>query len=175
MELRSVEELMDLLYACRGAAGPEGRARGVDAHTHALRAAALVRRSRPADKELQVAALVQGLGPLLAPAAGATGSERTADTADEAGALRAADAVRGLLGERVFRLVRQCAAGGAGRSGEDATDNPGDAGDADALLLRQAREEARAEGTGPGPGVLEDWRTVLELVAAGACRLNTVE
>ncbi|MFD7995795.1 hypothetical protein [Streptomyces mexicanus] len=172
MELRGVEELMDLLYACRGAAGPEGRARGVDAHTHALRTAALVRRSRPADKELQVAALVQGLGPLLAPAAGATGSERTADTADEAGALRAADAVRGLLGERVFRLVRQCAAGGAGRSGEDATDTPGDA---DALLLRQAREEARAEGAGPGPGVLEDWRTVLELVAAGACRLNTVE
>ncbi|MFF0459440.1 hypothetical protein [Streptomyces mexicanus] len=174
MELRSVEELMDLLYACRGAAVPEGRARGVDAHTHALRTAALVRRSRPADKELQVAALVQGLGPLLAPAAGATGSEHTADPADEAGALRAADAVRGLLGERVFRLVRQCA-GGAGRSGEDATDNPGDAGKADVLLLRQAREEARAEGAGPGPGVLEDWRTVLELVAAGACRLNTVE
>ncbi|WP_159667990.1 hypothetical protein [Streptomyces mexicanus] len=172
MELRSVEELMDLLYACRGAAVPDGRARRTDAHTHALRTAALVRRSRPADKELQVAALVQGLGPLLAPAAGATGSEHTTDAADEAGALRAADAVRGLLGERVFRLVRQCAAGGAGPSGEDGTENPGDA---DALLLRQAREEARPEGAGPGPGVLEDWRTVLELVAAGACRLNTVE
>lgn len=67
MEPRSVDELMDLLHAC----GSE----------HALRTAALLRRSRPADKELQVSGLVLGLGP-------------------------AAEAFRGLLGDRVHRLVR---------------------------------------------------------------------
>jgi hypothetical protein len=51
MELRSVEELMDLLYAC-----PQ---------QPALRTAALLRRSRPADKELQVAGLVHDIGQLL--------------------------------------------------------------------------------------------------------------
>ncbi len=53
MELRSVEELMDLLCAGR--------------HQHALRTAALLRRGRPADKELQVAGLVQGIGPVALP------------------------------------------------------------------------------------------------------------
>ncbi|MFF5432198.1 hypothetical protein ACFY5K_19275 [Streptomyces griseofuscus] len=131
MELRSVEELMDLLHAGR----PQ----------HALRTAALLRRGRPADKELQVAGLVQGIGPLLAPG----------DEADSA--RRAAAAVRPLLGERVCRLVR------------------GDAGvaDDDILRLRLAREEGRT--TGFDAGVLEDWRTVLELVAARHCRLDAVD
>ncbi|MEU2060649.1 hypothetical protein [Streptomyces sp. NPDC013455] len=131
MELRSVEELMDLLNAGR--------------HQHALRTAALLRRSRPADKELQVAGLVQGIGPVLSPGDAA------------AGARAAAEAVRALLGERVFRLVR------------------GDAGpaDDDVLRLRQAEEEGRTAGT--GAGVLEDWRTVLELVAARHARLGTVD
>ncbi|MEU6769781.1 hypothetical protein [Streptomyces sp. NPDC046759] len=131
MELRSVEELMDLLYAGR--------------HQHALKTAALLRRSRPADKELQVAGLVHGIGPVLGPG-------------DEAGgALRAAEAVRSLLGERVFRLVR------------------GDAGaaDDDVLRLRQADEESRTAGL--DAGVLEDWRTVLELVAARNSRLGAVD
>lgn len=117
MELRSVEELMDLLYAGR--------------HQHALRTAALLRRSRPADKELQVAGLVQGLG--------------------------AAEAVRPLLGERVFRLVR-----GDGGPADD-----------DVLRLGQAGEESRTAGF--DAGVLEDWRTVLELVAARNSRLGAVE
>ncbi|MER7971339.1 hypothetical protein ABTX35_20465, partial [Streptomyces sp. NPDC096080] len=95
MELRSVEELMDLLYACRGSwdspGPPDGRA---DLHQRALRTAALLRRGRPADKELQVAGLVQVIGPLLGP-----GGERAHQD-------RAADAVRALLGERVARLVR---------------------------------------------------------------------
>ncbi|MEU9480257.1 hypothetical protein [Streptomyces sp. NPDC048191] len=131
MELRSVEELMDLLYAGR--------------HQHALKTAALLRRSRPADKELQVAGLVHGMGPVLCPG-------------DEPGrALSAAEAVRSLLGERVFRLVR------------------GDAGaaDDDVVRLRQAAEESRAAGF--DAGVLEDWRTVLELVAARNSRLGAVD
>ncbi|WP_432169240.1 hypothetical protein [Streptomyces sp. 1222.5] len=131
MELRSVEELMDLLYAGR--------------HRDALRTAALLRRGRPADKELQVAGLVLGIGPVPAP-----GDER-------ARARSAAEAVRALLGERVFRLVR------------------GDAGAAedDVLRLRQAVEEGRTGGF--DAGVLEDWRTVLELVAARNSRLRAVD
>ncbi|MET9077526.1 hypothetical protein ABZX95_36495 [Streptomyces sp. NPDC004232] len=132
MELRSVEELMDLLYAGR--------------HQHALRTAALLRRSRPADKELQVAGLVHGIGPVLCPA-------------DEAGRARsAAEAVRPLLGERVFRLVR----GDAGPTAED-----------DVQRLRLADEEGRVAGF--DAGVLEDWRTVLELVAARHFRLGAVD
>ncbi|MFG3009337.1 hypothetical protein ACGFZB_02560 [Streptomyces cinerochromogenes] len=130
MELRSVEELMDLLYAGR--------------HQHALRTAALLRRGRPADKELQVAGLVRGIGPVLCQGSAA---ER---------ARTAAEAVRALLGERVFRLVR------------------GDADlDDDALRLRQADEESRTAGF--DAGVLEDWRTVLELVAARHARLGAVD
>lgn len=131
MELRSVEELMDLLYAGR--------------HQHALRTAALLRRSRPADKELQVAGLVHGIGPVLCPA-------------DETGRARsAAEAVRPLLGERVFRLVR-----GDGSPADD-----------DLLRLRHAAEEGRTAGF--DAGVLEDWRTVLELLAARHSRLGAVD
>ncbi|MBC9725934.1 hypothetical protein [Streptomyces sp. TRM68367] len=145
MELRSVEELMDLLYACRGtrdAPGPGGTP--VDAHDHALRTAALLRRSRPADKELQVAGLVRPLGQLLGPG-------------DPAGrADHAADAVRALLGERVSALVRGYAPA-----------------DDDLLLLRQADVEGRLAGF--DAGVPEDWRTVLELLAARNSRLGAVD
>ncbi|MFF7945616.1 MULTISPECIES: hypothetical protein [Streptomyces] len=116
MELRSVDELMDLLHAC----GSE----------HALRTAALLRRSRPADKELQVAGLLLDLGP-------------------------AAEAFRGLLGDRVHRLLR--------RHGPTTDDD----------LLRLAGEDgltARFDA-----GVLEDWRAVLELVAAHNSRLESVD
>jgi len=116
MELRSVDELMDLLHAC----GSE----------HALRTAALLRRSRPADKELQVAGLVMGTG-------------------------QAAEVIRTLLGERVCRLLRR--------------HGPAD----DEELLRLAAEEsltARFDA-----GVLEDWRAVLELVAARNSRLESVD
>ncbi|MET8942857.1 hypothetical protein ABZX30_04510 [Streptomyces sp. NPDC004542] len=135
MEPRSVEELMELLYASRY--GP------------ALRTAALLRRARPADKELQVAGLVSGLGPLLAPG----------DRAGQADA--AARAVRPLLGERVGRLVR-------GQPGDG-----GPLGDDDLLRLRQAAEEGAV--TACDAGVLEDWRTVLELVAARNSRLGAVD
>jgi predicted HD phosphohydrolase len=131
MELRSVEELMDLLYACR--------------HQHALRTAALLRRGRPADKELQVAGLVQGIGHLLCPD----------DEALRAG--RTAEAVRPLLGERVHRLVR----------------HHGPTTDDDLLRLRQAAEESRTAVF--DAGVLEDWRGVLELVAAHNSRLESVD
>ncbi|MET7733140.1 hypothetical protein ABZT02_17475 [Streptomyces sp. NPDC005402] len=116
MELRSVDELMELLHACGG--------------EHALRTAALLRRSRPADKELQVAGLMLGTG-------------------------QRAEVFRTLLGERVHRLVRR----------------HGPAPDDD--LLRLAGEEsltARFDA-----GVLEDWRAVLELVAARNSRLETVD
>ncbi|MFF9127187.1 hypothetical protein ACF09J_28570 [Streptomyces sp. NPDC014889] len=139
MELRSAEELMDLLYACPP-----------DARAHALRTAALLRRRHPADKELQVAGLVHGIGRLLRPGA----SSSAADPA--------ADAVRALLGERVRRLLRRHAAPAGERLSEE-----------EALSLRQAAEEART--TRFDAGVLEDWRTVLELVAAGNFRLRTVD
>ncbi|WP_432119572.1 hypothetical protein [Streptomyces sp. bgisy032] len=149
MELRSVEELMDLLYACRGTRDvPEGDGPPVDLHDHALRTAALLRRGRPADKELQVAGLVQPVGVLLWPG----------DPAVRAGHL--ADAVRTLLGERVSGLVR-------GRPGQDA-----DAGD-DLLALREAAQEGRAAPF--DAGVLEDWRTVLHLVAARNSRLGALD
>ncbi|MET7289208.1 hypothetical protein [Streptomyces sp. NPDC005573] len=141
MEPRSVEELMDLLYA--------GRCR------HALRTAALLRRGRPADKELQVAGLVHGITAM--PRSGGDGQPRARATA-EAGHVRAtaeaeharatAEAVRALLGERVFRLL-------LGDGGPDADDQQ---------RLRQAAEESRTAVF--DAGVLEDWRTVLELVAA---------
>ncbi|WP_367319296.1 hypothetical protein [Streptomyces sp. HUAS ZL42] len=149
MELRSVEELMDLLYACRGVRETPGhRGHAVDLHDHALRTAALLRRSRPADKELQVTGLVHPIGLLLRPG----------DTAGRAD--RTADAVRPLLGERVSRLVRR---------------HPwhGTPADDDLLSLRQADEEGLAVGF--DAGVLEDWRTVLELVAARNSRLGAVD
>ncbi|MFI8946120.1 hypothetical protein ACIGO6_06335 [Streptomyces sp. NPDC053750] len=151
MELRSVEELMDLLYACRGArpnAGPAaGRGDGpVDPHGHALRTAALLRRRRPADKELQVAGLVSPVGRLLWPG----------DPAGRTGAV-----VRPLLGARVAHLVRHHA------------DPEARAFDNDLLSLRQAYDEART--TDFDAGVLEDWRTVLELTAARNSRLGAVD
>lgn len=149
MELRSVEELMDLLYACRGtwdAPGP-GKTR-VDLHQHALQTAALLRRVRPADKELQIAGLVHAIGALLRPGDATAHSDC------------AADAVRPLLGERVSRLVReQCRAR--------------DSADDDLLSLRQADEEGRSAEF--DAGVLEDWRTVLELVAARNSPLRAVD
>ncbi|MFF9218989.1 hypothetical protein [Streptomyces viridosporus] len=149
MELRTVEELMDLLHACRGARTVPGRGgTAVDAHDHALRTAALLRRRRPADKELQVAGLVRPVGPLLWPG-------EPAGRAD-----RAADAVRALLGERVAGLV-----GRHPRSGLPADD--------DLLTLRAADEEARTACF--DAGVLEDWRTVLELLAARNSRLGAVD
>jgi hypothetical protein len=149
MELRSVEELMDLLNACRGARGTPGPGGGrADPHHHALRTAALLRRARPADKELQVAGLVHAIGPLLRPGDGAAQADC------------AADAVRALLGERVCALVRGHAPAGS-------------AADDGLPRLRQAAEEARF--TGFDAGVLEDWRTVLELVAARNSRLGAVD
>ncbi|MFJ8046431.1 hypothetical protein [Streptomyces luteogriseus] len=149
MELHSVEELMDLLYACRGTRDVPDRARPpVDPHDHALRTAALLRRGRPADKELQVAGLVQPVGGLLWPG-------------DPAGrADHVADAVRTLLGGRVARLVRRCPHG----------DTPADD---DLLTLRQATEEGRTAVF--DAGVLEDWRTVLDLLAARNSRLGAVD
>ncbi|MEU3096036.1 hypothetical protein ABZ690_14825 [Streptomyces sp. NPDC006967] len=141
MRPRTVEELMNLLRPGRGTRDDRGRV-PVDAHEHALRTAALLRRGRPADKELQVAGLVMPLG-------GPTGSGD-----------RAADAVRELLGARVAGLVR----------GRPRHDLP--AGD-DLLALRTAAEEARTACF--DAGVLEDWRTVLELLAARNSRLRMVD
>ncbi|MDX2683461.1 hypothetical protein [Streptomyces soliscabiei] len=149
MELRSVEELMDLLYACRGVRATPGRGGpGVDLHDHALQTAALLRRSRPADKELQLTGLVHPIGHLLCPTDPAGRSER------------AADAVRPLLGPRVSRLVGL---------------HPwlGTPADDDLLSLRQADEDGRVAGF--DAGVLEDWRTVLELVTARTSRLGAVD
>ncbi|WP_371574447.1 hypothetical protein [Streptomyces sp. NBC_01314] len=171
MEPRSVDELMDLLHARRGGDrvpdrrrdGP-ARAPGTcsDPHEHALRTAALLRRGRPADKELQVAGLVHTLGQLLRP-----GDDTShADPADD-GDL-AADAVRPLLGDRVAHLVRLHALG----PDHLVRLHAGGWVDAglveDVLTLRQADEAGRSAGV--NAGVLEDWRTVLELVADRAHR-----
>ncbi|MFD9407575.1 hypothetical protein ACFWBN_11235 [Streptomyces sp. NPDC059989] len=124
---------MDLLYACRDGRG--------------LQAAALLRRSRPFDKELQIAGLVQDLGELLRPG-------------------DAAEAVRPLLGERVARLLRLHARA-ADEAGLHALAAAGPDGEA-AATLRQAHDAAGAAGL--DAGVLEDWRPLLELIATGACR-----
>ncbi|WP_199820475.1 hypothetical protein [Streptomyces sp. NRRL F-2664] len=60
----------------------------------ALRSAALLRRSHPAGRELQLAGLLPDVGELLRPGDGARH------------AVLAAEAVRPLLGERVARPVR---------------------------------------------------------------------
>ncbi|MEU6314193.1 hypothetical protein [Streptomyces sp. NPDC047014] len=132
-------ELMRLLYEA-----PDDRG---------MRTAALLRRSHPADKELQLAGLVHGLGKMLRPGDAAGQGEL------------AAEAVRPLLGERVARLVRLHA--------RPAADGAGDAAGADAEAvssLRQAREAAAGAVGGAEAGVLEDWRPLLELVAARARR-----
>jgi predicted HD phosphohydrolase len=161
MELRGVEELMDLLHACRGAwdiPDPDRGGTPVDLHEHALQTAALLRRSRPADKELQVAGLVHGIGRLLRPGGRAGHGDF------------AADAVRPLLGERVALLVRLHREDRAPFQHEAwGNDQLMD----DVLTLRQADESARVAGM--DAGVLEDWRTVLELVAAGHARLGAVD
>ncbi|MER6136318.1 hypothetical protein [Streptomyces sp. NPDC001815] len=156
MELRSVEELMDLLHACRGTRGTAclGGA-PVDLHEHALQTAALLRRGRPADKELQVAGLVHVVGQLLRPGGVAVHADH------------AAGAVRPLLGERVALLVRLH---GDARVRHAVLDEPDLE---DALILRQADEAARTAGL--DAGVLEDWRTVLELVSARHARLGAVD
>ncbi|MFD8200426.1 hypothetical protein [Streptomyces sp. NPDC059701] len=147
MEPRSVEELMDLLHACRGARPRTGHDTGpADPLGHALRTAALLRRRRPADKELQVAGLVSAVGALLWPG-GPAG--------------RTADALRPLLGPRVAHLLHR----------RDLPD--GRSHDDDLLSLRQADEEARTAVF--DAGVLEDWRTLLELVAARNSPLRTVD
>ncbi|UUU29090.1 hypothetical protein JIX56_03775 [Streptomyces sp. CA-210063] len=153
MELRSVEELMDLLHACRGGREVPDRRRGtpVDAHEHALQTAALLRRGRPADKELQVAGLVHAIGHLLRPGDDTSHADLAADT------------VRPLLGERVARLVRLHALG------PDDLVRLHAGGWADATLVEDvlALRHADEAGWTPGvdAGVLEDWRTVLELVS----------
>ncbi|MFB6825224.1 hypothetical protein ACFCXA_27005 [Streptomyces virginiae] len=134
-------ELMELLRADPGDRG--------------LRTAALLRRSHPFDKELQIAGLVHCLGSLL----------RLSDGAVTVGV--AAESIRPLLGERVARLVRMQAphrptdAYARHRAGEDA--------EAVATLC-QARDSAGAAGL--DAGVLEDWQPLLELVAAGADRAD---
>jgi predicted HD phosphohydrolase len=173
MELRSGEELMNLLYACRGAWDtPDRSGDPVDLHDHALQTAALLRRSRPADKELQVAGLVHDIGHLLQPG-------------DDAGhADHAADAVRALLGERVAHLVllhvpakRYLATTSPGRdlSAQSAVTlrtqggpmSPAEA----AAFERDPLADDAAKVVGLDAGVLEDWRTVLGIVAARNSRL----
>jgi hypothetical protein len=148
MELRGVDELMDLLSACRGVRAPGDP---VDLLGHSLQTAALLRRSRPADKELQVAGLTHDVGRVLRPG----------DTTGHAE--RGAHAVRPLLGDRVAALVRLHPTATA----------PGGPLADDALTLRQAHESARTPGL--DAGVPEDWRTLLELIAARHARLGAVD
>nr|WP_093607726.1 inositol oxygenase family protein [Streptomyces indicus] len=179
MTVRTVDALMDLLHACRGTWDtPDRSGDPVDLHDHALQTAALLRRSHPADKELQVAGLVHDLGHLLRPGD------------DAAHAEHAADAVRGLLGHRVAGLVRLHVAAkrylaatepgrplsaqsaltlgvqGGPMSYEEIAAFAADPYAQDALTLRQADDAGKVVGL--DAGVMEDWRPVLELVAAAA-------
>ena len=175
-EIASVGELMELLHACRGAWDtPDRSGDPVDLHDHALQTAALLRRSHPADKELQVAGLVHDLGHLLLPG-------------DDAGhADHAADAVRPLLGHRVSRLVRlhvpakrylATVEPGRALSPQSAltlraqggvmgeAERRAFAADPDAeaaVTLRQADDAGKVVGLDAGE--MEDWRPVLDLVA----------
>ncbi|MET9730984.1 hypothetical protein ABZZ79_10060 [Streptomyces sp. NPDC006458] len=170
MELRGVDELMDLLSACRGVRTPGDP---VDLHEHSLQTAALLRRGHPADKELQIAGLVHAVGRVLRPGDGTRHAEP------------AADAVRPLLGERVSRLVRlhvpagrcpgglEAAPGRAAMTAAQAAALDRDPLAEEALTLRQAHDAARVPGL--DAGVLEDWRTLLELVAARHSRLGAVD
>ncbi|MEV0093905.1 inositol oxygenase family protein [Streptomyces sp. NPDC050738] len=175
----TVDELMELLHACRNAwDAPDRSGDPVDLYDHALQTAHLLRRSYPSDKELQVAGLVHDLGHLLSPG-------------DDAGhADRAADAVRGLLGARVAGLVglhvtakRYLATVEPGRAlspqsaltmglqGGVMTAQEVAAFERDplceaAVTLRHADDAGKVVGL--DAGIMEDWRPVLELVAARA-------
>ncbi|MFI7356332.1 metal-dependent phosphohydrolase [Streptomyces avidinii] len=144
----SVLELMELLHG-----GPDDRG---------LRTAALLRRSHPFDKELQLAGLLHDIGRLL----------RLSDGTVTVGV--AAEAIRPLLGERVARLVRLSGAPGEeGASGarHDAEAGAGADPDSEAVAtLRHARDSAAAADL--DAGVLEDWRPLLDLVASGAGRVG---
>ncbi|MFB7253925.1 hypothetical protein [Streptomyces nojiriensis] len=136
-------ELMELLRA--------------DPDDRGLRTAALLRRSHPFDKELQIAGLVHRLGHLL----------RLSDGTVTVGV--AAESIRPLLGERVARLVRLQS---PERPHQDSDDDDGDGDDTEAVAtLCQARDAAVAAGL--DAGVLEDWQPLLELVAAGSCRVGS--
>ncbi|WP_190620729.1 hypothetical protein [Streptomyces venezuelae] len=124
-----------------------------DPDDRGLRTAALLRRSHPFDKELQIAGLVHRLGPLL----------RLSDGVVTVGV--AAESVRLLLGERVARLVRLQSP----HHPVGAAAGHHDGGDAEAAAsLCQARDSAAAADL--DAGVLEDWQPLLELVAAGTWR-----
>ncbi|MFD3694930.1 HD domain-containing protein [Streptomyces sp. NPDC058646] len=177
MEVGCVEELMELLHACRGAWDtPDRSGDPVDLHDHGLQTAALLRRARPADKELQIAGLLHDLGHVLRPG-------------DDAGhADRAAEALRALLGERVARLIRlhvpakrylaaveperalspQSAltlrAQGGVMGGAEVRAFAADPDAEAAVTLRRADDAGKVPGL--DAGTVEDWRPVLELVAA---------
>ncbi|MDI3403923.1 HD domain-containing protein [Streptomyces cavernicola] len=177
---RTVDELLELLYSGRGVhSASDHGGTTADLHEHALRTAALLRRSRPSDKELQVAGLLQDIELLLHP-----GGAAHADLADAA-----ADALHTLLGGRVARLVRlhvhaerylaavepnrplspssarRVAQRGGAMSAPEADAFVRDPLAEDAVALRQAAEAAQVVEL--DAGVLEDWRPVLELIAAG--------
>ncbi|MGZ9934675.1 HD domain-containing protein [Streptomyces sp. NC-S4] len=137
-------ELMELLRA--------------DPDDRGLRTAALLRRSHPFDKELQIAGLVHRLGRLL----------RLSDGTVTVGV--AAESIRPLLGDRVARLVRLQSPERPAGADDGHRDGSG-RDDAEAVAtLRQARDAAAAAGL--DAGVLEDWQPLLELVAAGSCRVG---
>ncbi|MYT74762.1 HD domain-containing protein [Streptomyces sp. cg28] len=174
--LRTVDELMAALRACRGAWDtPDRSGDPVDLHDHALQTAALLRRSHPSDKELQVAGLVHDLGHLLRPG-------------DDAGhAETAAEAVRELLGARVAHLIRlhvpakrylaavepsralspqsalTMAAQGGPMTPAEVAAFEADPHGADAVELRQADDAGKVVGL--DAGVMEDWQPLLDLVA----------
>ncbi|MGW7330594.1 HD domain-containing protein, partial [Streptomyces sp. NPDC054840] len=132
-----------------------------DPDDRGLRTAALLRRSHPFDKELQIAGLVHCLGSLL----------RLSDGAVTVGV--AAESIRPLLGERVARLVRlqsphRSTEAHAGRHDAAGAEADPDAEAEAVATLCQARDSAAAAAL--DAGVLEDWQPLLDLVAAGCCR-----
>lgn len=177
--LPTVDALMALLAACHDVWDmPDRGGDPVDILDHDRQCAELLRQTHPGDEELQVAGLVHDIGHHLRPG-------------DDAGhGVTGADAVRGLLGARVARLVelhvvakrylaatdRTHALSESSRRTLLAQGGPMDDAEiaafradpefAAAIALRRADDAGKVVGLRVAP--LEDWRPVVERVAATA-------
>jgi predicted HD phosphohydrolase len=185
--LRSVDELLELLERSRyrverpdgaGDRSDEARPMGVGVLDHGLQCAAVLKRQRPDDLELQVAGLVHDLGHVAVP--------NDADGHGRHGRVLFAD----LLGERVAALVelhvpakrylvtveaeygdtlsagsvRTLAEQGGPMTPDEVADFTAQRHHGDAIVLRRADEAAKVPGR-QVPG-LDEWTPRIEALVA---------